>query len=163
MNRVQLLGSLLLLVFIGSYFFKPLAFLFFGVLIFFFFKDRKETPDFSDLLTGLNQPSPLKQEELNTSLYRHNKQQYLKSNEWKTKRQQVLSRDLFQCQDCGTSSNLNVHHLRYDRLGTEPLSHLVTLCSSCHTNRHEKLGYPQTEQEYMDFNDPSQQYYSTNY
>jgi len=155
MNRVQLLGSLLLLVFIASYFVPYLAVVFFGVLIFFFFKDRKETPNFSDLLQDLDHHNLYTKEELNTRLYRHNKREYLQSRQWKTKRQQVLSRDLHQCQDCGTSSNLNVHHLRYDRLGSEPLSHLITLCASCHTDRHNRIGYPQTEAEYLAFRDPS--------
>lgn len=69
---------------------------------------------------------------------------YLASPEWQTRKLQVLTRDNFRCKSCGSSHNLECHHISYTYLGTEPLSHLVTLCRSCHQKIHDKLGYDRT-------------------
>lgn len=80
------------------------------------------------------------------------KSRYIRhSKQWEEKRQLVLTRDNHQCQLCSSTFNLNIHHIHYYKLTEEPLSHLVTLCSSCHTNLHEKVGYPQTFKDYMKF------------
>ena len=86
------------------------------------------------------------------ALFRQQKQVYLHSTTWKKKRQQALNRDKA-CTQCGTCSNLQVHHLRYTNLGHEPLSDLITLCDTCHTLRHQSVGFPQTYADYMQFND----------
>lgn len=72
---------------------------------------------------------------------------YLKSPQWEAKRQQVLERDAHQCRGCGVGKGLQVHHIRYDNLGHEPLEDLTTLCTQCHravhrviSNRHRKKG-----------------------
>ena len=86
-------------------------------------------------------------------LFRHQKAAYLKSPTWKEKRVKVLLRDRFCCKCCGTNKNLQVHHLSsYNKLGNEPLSALVTVCNDCHQHQHNVLGYPQTYQEYMNWN-----------
>ena len=89
----------------------------------------------------------------NLDQFRAYKANYLRSNQWHTKRQLVLSRDQHKCIDCNSTTQLEVHHRQYQKLADEPLSHLVTLCRSCHEARHTKLGIPQTYQEYLDFND----------
>jgi 5-methylcytosine-specific restriction endonuclease McrA len=57
---------------------------------------------------------------------------YLHTTAWRSKRAQVLARDRHRCRCCGGVRRLQVHHWRYDRLGHEPLSDLITLCASCH-------------------------------
>ena len=84
--------------------------------------------------------------------FRYMKAQYLKSPAWNKKRKQVLARDHYTCTKCGkTNLTLNVHHLSYKNLPNEPLSDLTSLCTSCHTQVHKAKGYPQTYQDYMDF------------
>lgn len=65
-------------------------------------------------------------------------QEYLRSEEWKEKRQIILERDQRWCQLCGDEDDLRVHHLTYNRVGGEALFDLVTLCSHCHANEHGK-------------------------
>lgn len=66
--------------------------------------------------------------------------EYIKSEEWKVKRKEVLERDKFKCRLCGakgTEYNLHVHHNSYDNLGNEPLEDLITLCKKCHETYHK--------------------------
>ena len=82
-------------------------------------------------------------------MFKHN---YLQSQKWRDKRSLVIQRDKC-CQLCGATSQLEVHHLSYRLLTEEPLEHLVTLCRSCHEAKHNKLGIPQSLDEYMNFKD----------
>ena len=86
--------------------------------------------------------------------FRENKRAYLQSPKWAYKRYLVFERDNFTCQSCGnTNIELHVHHLRdYDKLGYEATSSLVSLCSPCHQYQHDQLGYPQTYNDYMNWN-----------
>jgi 5-methylcytosine-specific restriction endonuclease McrA len=62
----------------------------------------------------------------------------LPSREFAALRNQVLERDAWRCQFCGSSDNLHVHHLRSrDKGGDDCLENLITLCASCHRNVHE--------------------------
>lgn len=62
---------------------------------------------------------------------------YMKSNDWKRKRQERLQIDGNRCIMCGRSWNLEVHHIHYRSLGHENvLSDLCTLCKSCHQLIH---------------------------
>jgi len=52
-------------------------------------------------------------------------------------RGQVLRRDGWRCQSCGTKSNLEVHHKEFRSQGgddSEP--NLITLCFACHSLVH---------------------------
>jgi 5-methylcytosine-specific restriction endonuclease McrA len=50
---------------------------------------------------------------------------------------QVLDRDGWRCQDCGSSNNLQVHHQRArSKLGHDDMQNLITLCVGCHELRH---------------------------
>jgi 5-methylcytosine-specific restriction endonuclease McrA len=52
-------------------------------------------------------------------------------------REQVLYRDGWRCQSCGTMSNLEVHHKKFrSRMGDDSEANLITLCSSCHAAKH---------------------------
>ena len=105
------------------------------------------------LIDDLNHPKTTKQ--LDTSDLTHFmfvKAQYLRSYEWAYKRSLVLERDNYQCKKCGSTRSLQVHHLSgYSQLPKEPITCLVTLCSKCHQKQHDKFGYPQTYEEYMNW------------
>lgn len=53
-----------------------------------------------------------------------------------TVRRQVLERDDFTCQECGSRANLEVHHRKGVRAGGKhSLTNMVTLCKQCHLQR----------------------------
>ena len=80
------------------------------------------------------------------------KKEYLSTQSWKTKKAKALELANNQCTHCGTKNNLNVHHdYGYKLIPNEPISCLRVLCSRCHTRLHETYGYPQTLEEYYNF------------
>ena len=49
----------------------------------------------------------------------------------------VLDRDGWRCQNCGSSKELQVHHLtKRSQLGDDALENLITLCVDCHGLQH---------------------------
>lgn len=57
---------------------------------------------------------------------------------WKAKRQVILTRDEFNCANCGATSSLHVHHIKYTGYTWEaPDEDLITLCNVCHKKVHE--------------------------
>ena len=81
--------------------------------------------------------------------YKHNKNapytstqmpedDYLQTDVWREIRMKRLRLDNYQCQNCGTAKNVEVHHLRYpDVWGTENILYdLITLCDECHETAH---------------------------
>ena len=72
------------------------------------------------------------------------KQEYLHSPEWQQLRALVFTRDKHTCQLCGSQSALNAHHITYEHFGAESLDQLTTLCTTCHTALHKRLGYDRT-------------------
>lgn len=62
---------------------------------------------------------------------------YLKSDHWKDIRQKRIDIDKGECQMCGKTDSLVVHHISYDRLGNEDVDYdLITLCTDCHSWIH---------------------------
>ena len=52
-------------------------------------------------------------------------------------RQQVLRRDGWRCQSCGSTLNLEVHHQQFRSHQGEDAEHnLITLCNRCHARVH---------------------------
>jgi 5-methylcytosine-specific restriction endonuclease McrA len=52
---------------------------------------------------------------------------------------EVLERDGWRCQYCGSSDRLEVHHLRSrGRRGDDTGENLITLCADCHSDIHQK-------------------------
>lgn len=52
-------------------------------------------------------------------------------------REQVLRRDGWRCQSCGSMSNLEVHHQEFRSQGGCDLEeNLITLCWNCHARLH---------------------------
>ena len=54
-------------------------------------------------------------------------------------RQQILRRDGWRCQSCGTMSNLELHHREFrSHSGTDTEANLITLCAACHAGVHRR-------------------------
>jgi 5-methylcytosine-specific restriction endonuclease McrA len=65
----------------------------------------------------------------------------LSRKEYDRLRIRVLERDRWKCQRCGSSIDLQVHHLRYrGRLGPDTLDNLISLCANCHAEEHRNVG-----------------------
>jgi ATP-dependent DNA helicase RecQ len=63
----------------------------------------------------------------------------LDSISYESLRQQVLRRDGWRCQSCGTMSNLEVHHKQFrSHSGDDLKENLVTVCDACHSALHRR-------------------------
>ena len=61
----------------------------------------------------------------------------LEAKEYEELRLQVLRRDSWRCQGCGTISNLEVHHRQFrSQSGDDVEWNLITLCTACHADVH---------------------------
>lgn len=65
--------------------------------------------------------------------------EYLQSDAWALKREQVFAKYGRKCVDCGRTDNLQVHHKTYKRLFQERLSDLEPVCPDHHLDRHPEL------------------------
>jgi 5-methylcytosine-specific restriction endonuclease McrA len=51
---------------------------------------------------------------------------------------QVLQRDGWRCQTCGSMQHLQVHHLKFrSHSGGDAEQNLITLCADCHARMHQ--------------------------
>ena len=58
---------------------------------------------------------------------------------YETLRQQILGRDGWRCQSCGTMSNLETHHREFrSHSGDDSEENLITLCTACHAKVHRR-------------------------
>lgn len=58
---------------------------------------------------------------------------YLRSDRWQVKRQQVFAYYGKRCYACRKQAKiLHVHHMSYTNLGNEPIQDLIPLCVACH-------------------------------
>lgn len=64
---------------------------------------------------------------------------YLKTTEWRLKRQAVLTRANNWCEGCAARPATQVHHLSYDHVGNELLFELVAVCDECHQRIHPHM------------------------
>ena len=54
-------------------------------------------------------------------------------------RQQILRRDGWRCQSCGTMSNLEIHHKQFrSHSGDDSEENLITMCIACHAIAHHE-------------------------
>ena len=61
----------------------------------------------------------------------------LKEGAYRELHRQVLQRDGWRCQSCGSMQNLEVHHLQFrSRGGSDSEKNLITLCGVCHVWTH---------------------------
>ena len=54
---------------------------------------------------------------------------------WKIKRERILIRDNYTCQECGRKKILHVHHIKYLMFSNKDKD-LITLCKYCHAKHH---------------------------
>lgn len=62
---------------------------------------------------------------------------YLKSDEWKTKRENILIRDDYKCVCCEEKAT-QVHHINYNNVYNENNNLLLSVCKDCHNLIHNK-------------------------
>ena len=61
----------------------------------------------------------------------------LDSTSYSKLQRQVLERDGWRCQVCGSMQNLQVHHLKFrSQSGGDEEKNLITLCAGCHARMH---------------------------
>ena len=60
---------------------------------------------------------------------------YLKSEEWKSKRENVLKRDNYTCVCCEDKAT-QVHHINYNHVYQEKEKELISVCKNCHEGIH---------------------------
>lgn len=65
-------------------------------------------------------------------------QAYLNSPRWQAIRKRLYREYEYKCAMCGSSINLNVHHITYENLGEEKDEDLTVLCQQCHSDIHGK-------------------------
>lgn len=63
---------------------------------------------------------------------------YLRSSHWRRVRDRTRQRAGYACEACGSTDQLQVHHLTYERLGAEHDSDLQLLCQTCHQEAHDE-------------------------
>ena len=63
----------------------------------------------------------------------------LASTSYSELHRQVLERDGWRCQMCGSMQHLQVHHLKFrSQSGSDVEQNLITLCAECHARVHSK-------------------------
>ena len=67
-----------------------------------------------------------------------NYKEFLKTEEWKQIAQMVKERDGQKCVICGSTENLNAHHIGYDGDRMDE-NDIVTLCNRCHECLHDGI------------------------
>lgn len=101
---------------------------------------RKENKTLKDKLSvlfnafeSIKEPSEVKAVKVSTLKEQHDKE--LKSPMWKRLRLKVFERYGCQCVECGSTKNIEVHHLIYRKgrhLWEYDVSELIPLCRNCH-------------------------------
>ena len=61
----------------------------------------------------------------------------LDSEAYRELHRQILQRDSWRCQGCGSMEQLQVHHLKFRaHSGSDSEENLITLCAACHKQMH---------------------------
>ena len=77
-----------------------------------------------------------------TPVRKKNRRSRLDSERYRELHRQVLERDGWRCQVCGSMQHLQVHHLKFrSQLGADEERNLITLCINCHERAHTKSVY----------------------
>lgn len=63
---------------------------------------------------------------------------YMRSPEWKERRQAAFNKWGRSCNLCGAKKDLEVHHRTYERFGRESVEDLQVLCWTCHPGADRK-------------------------
>ena len=65
--------------------------------------------------------------------------EYLLTDHWKELRKRIHAKYNNKCAICGSSDNLEVHHITYERKGEELDEDLALLCKKCHMTQHKLI------------------------
>lgn len=87
----------------------------------------------------------LEEEEKHKEDWKAKYSNYLRSSQWKKRRDEILERDGYRCQWCGSAENLQVHHKCYFKNSRGEMfppweyedKYLITLCGDCHKWWHK--------------------------
>lgn len=78
--------------------------------------------------------------------------EYLKSKEWKNKRNEVFELRGRKCARCESTAKLHIHHATYDRIYKENIyKDLFVLCNYCHNMYHSIIKGVTTIKKTRDF------------
>lgn len=72
---------------------------------------------------------------------------YLKSESWYKFREKIYKERGQKCERCGSTENLQIHHLNYDNLYNEKPEDVMILCSKCHKKEYDNRDNPIIETE----------------
>ena len=89
----------------------------------------------------------LQQIKLTMFISAESKLAYLQSPEWYNLKSQRLIIAQHKCESCGSTNQLQCHHITYERLTVEHIDDLAILCggsNGCHQRIHDLLGYDRT-------------------
>jgi hypothetical protein len=70
---------------------------------------------------------------------------HIRSAQWRNTRKTLFKMRGKRCEVCGSSaSQLELHHLTYERMGRESAKDLLIVCPDCHTREDRKRANVQT-------------------
>lgn len=69
---------------------------------------------------------------------------YMRTEQWKQLKLERLRIAQYKCESCGSTHNLHLHHITYERLTQERIEDVAVLCNECHNYLHSVLGYDRT-------------------
>lgn len=81
--------------------------------------------------------TPERRELLGDALLKEEGNYYL-TEHWQSVKQRYYKRHPYECNKCGKTWGLHLHHKTYERLGRERDSDLMYLCRNCHQRLHTK-------------------------
>lgn len=71
---------------------------------------------------------------------------YMKTQAWQNLKLSRLRIAQHKCEHCGSINSLQLHHITYIRLTKELIEDVIVLCSVCHQQVHDILGYDRQTQ-----------------
>lgn len=72
------------------------------------------------------------------------KLEYMQSEKWRALKLSRLRIAQHKCESCGSTHNLHLHHITYERLTQERIEDVVIVCEECHQRQHDHYGYSRT-------------------
>lgn len=71
--------------------------------------------------------------------FRREYDNYLRTPEWREKREELFLLRGKKCEKCGSTKQIEVHHLHYKNIFNEKMEDLQVLCKPCHIEEHRIL------------------------
>ena len=76
--------------------------------------------------------------------------EYIRSDEWKSKRDEYMSSVCWECEICGERA-VQVHHICYENFGDEGDEELQALCYRCHCDEEDEKGNDMSGDSYGEY------------